>query len=80
MALYIVYKKIRTALSLYLLFNLLKERYITSVKIYEYLNKFTLLDTLKIHSQFFALSFFHFISNELNGVNINLLTQIVAFL
>ena len=80
MALYIVYKKIRTALSLYLLFNLLKERYITSVKIYEYLNKFTLLDTLKIHSQFFALSFFHLISNELNGVNINLLTQIVAFL
>ena len=80
MALYSVYKKIRTALSLYLIFNLLKERYITSVKSYEYLNKFTLLDTLKIHFQFFTLSSFHLISNELNGVNINLLTQIVAFL
>ena len=36
---YAVYIKIRTALFLDLLINLIKERYISSVKNYKYLNK-----------------------------------------
>ena len=39
-ALYSVYEKIRTALFLYLLVSLFKQRYISSVKICKYLNKF----------------------------------------
>ena len=38
--LYTVYKNIRTILFPYLLANLFKERYISSVKSYKYLNKF----------------------------------------
>ena len=39
-ALYSVYEKITTILSPYLLVNLFKQRYISSVKSYKYLNKF----------------------------------------
>ena len=45
------------------------------------LGKFILLDALKINfHKFFSLSFFHLISNGINGVSINSLIKIVALL
>ena len=44
-ALYRVYKKIRTILFSYSLIKLFRQRYISSVKSYKYLNKFIIIRT-----------------------------------
>ena len=47
-ALYSVFKKIRTILFPYLLVNLFKQWYISSVRSYKYLNKFISIKTMAL--------------------------------